>query len=280
MVTITIVMGTQRKRRKAKKNQSQSRYFAFPSKNKKTREKPNATNTKVDASYYDERLEAADAQLVNDTQNQNIDSHDKDKDKDSDGEDLMDNFDEYLSLLPHHTHLTLHFSLFIEILFLTPHSASSSHLTPNHTSHHITPLTLPSPHSSSPHLTPLPPSDYKAMPQLDKYEDDGLDTRQYDDMSYAQRLSAERAIRQREKCAIWLLLSSLIKYFSFFFILKKIKREAEERLLAMGLGGRRRRDFDDLEEDMTPQQGKDAQRKHTQEWLNRQPSALSITFYL
>jgi len=47
----------------------------------------------------------------------------------------------------------------------------------------------------------------------------------------------------------------------------------------MGMSsGKRGRDLDDFEEEMTMQEGRDAQRKHTQEWLARVPAALRLIF--
>jgi len=67
-------------------------------------------------------------------------------------------------------------------------------------------------------------SDYKAMPQLDRYEDDGLDERNYDDMSYAQRMMAERAMRIRDRLPYFhcqFYLSFFLSFFlSFLFIVQ------------------------------------------------------------
>lgn len=41
--------------------------------------------------------------------------------------------------------------------------------------------------------------DYQAIPELDVYEDVGLDTSEYSDMSATQRREAEREIRERER---------------------------------------------------------------------------------
>lgn len=41
--------------------------------------------------------------------------------------------------------------------------------------------------------------DYQAIPALDTYEDVGLDTSEYSDMSETQRREAEREIRDRER---------------------------------------------------------------------------------
>lgn len=41
--------------------------------------------------------------------------------------------------------------------------------------------------------------DYRAIPALDTYESEGLDTEEYSDISEGQRQAAERDIRQRER---------------------------------------------------------------------------------